>query len=169
MKYKFFLILLSLALMLCSCQTNQTSQKYTVTFYYIQNELEFGTDTGVIKSTVREFNEFRNDYFYLISQYLNGPTSYDCISPFPAGTTLEELNWDQNRVQIVLSPHIATLSGMDLMVACACLTETVTELTGINTVQIRCSKGLLNGEKVITLTPGSFMYSDQATPYDTVN
>lgn len=169
MKYKIVLILLSLALLITGCNKSHTTATNSVRYYYINHEVEFGSESGIIVPTVREIEGSADDYFNLVSQYLNGPTSYDCISPFPAGTTLEELNWDQNRVQIVLSPQITTLSGLDLMVACACLTKTVTELTGINTVQIRSSGGLLNGEQVITLNSDSFMLSDQSTPHNAVN
>ena len=164
MKYKFFILLIILIILMVGCSKDNSVTNRSVHFYYTQNELEFGTESGVIVSTERAIDGDPNDYFYLLSQYLNGPTSYDCISPFPAGTALEELNWDQNRVQIVLSPHITTLSGTDLMVACACLTKTASELIGINTIQIRSSSGLLNGEKVLTLTSDSFMYWDQTSP-----
>jgi len=166
MKRLFLLLLLPL-LLLTACATEETNYQTPVNFYYIHNDVEFGTDSGVIKATVREGAGHREDYFYLISQYLNGPISYDCISPFPAGTTLEELYWDQNRVQIVLSPHITTLSGIDLTIACACLVRTVADIVGVDTVQIRSSSGLLNGEHVLILSSGSFEYLDHLTPSDT--
>lgn len=169
MKYKFIFILLSLALLITGCNQSHPTSANSVRYYYVNHEVEFGTESGIIVPTVREIEGRSDDYFYLVSQYLNGPTSYDCISPFPAGTALEELNWDQNRVQIVLSPQITTLSGLDLMVACACLTKTVAELTGINTVQMRSSGGLLNGEQTITLTSDSFMLWDQSTPRNSSN
>ena len=168
MKYKL-LILFLLLLFLPACSPDSTDPENTVNYYYMQTELEFGTKSGVIKTTERNIEGHSDDYFYLISQYLNGPISYDCVSPFPAGTTLEELYWDQNRVQVILSPHITTLSGLDLMVACACLTRTVSDMTGINTVQIRPTSGLLNGEQAITLTADSFVYWDQTEQSDIFN
>ena len=169
MKLKLLILLFTLSVLLAACGDQSTNYESPVTFYYIQNELEFGTESGVIIATTRESKGHTDDYDYLITQYLNGPTSYDCISPFPAGTTLEELHWDSNRVQVVLSPQITTLNGVDLMVACACLTRTVSEMTGINTIQIRSSSGLLNGESLLTLTPDSFNYWDQATSSDSLN
>ena len=163
MKYRLFVIAV-LLLFLSGCASDNTKLDAPVKFYYICNELEFGTQSGVIKETTREAKGHRDDYSYLISQYLNGPITYDCISPFPAGTALKELHWDQNRVQIVLSPEITTLSGVDLIVACACLTKTAAEIIGVNTVQIRSSSGLINGEEVLTFNADSFLYLDQATP-----
>lgn len=163
---KYFLTLLVVLLVLSGCTAGNIRYDDPVKFYYIQNEVEYGTQSGVIKETTREAKGHRNDYTYLINQYLNGPISYDCISPFPAGTALEELSWDQNRVQIILSPHIATLSGADLIVACACLTKTVADITGIQTVQIRAQGSLLNGEEVLVLSTDSFDYWDQSGASD---
>ena len=169
MKKCLFLLFL-IALLFCTgCGKDENNYAAPVNFYYIHNEIPFGAESSVIVATKRESKGYENDYVYLVEQYLNGPTTYDCISPFPAGTMLEEMNWDQNRVQIVLSPHIATLSGPDLTVACACLTKTVTELTGISTVQIRTSNGLLNGSEVLSLTSDSFLYWDEAGPSDSVD
>ena len=169
MKHKYILFLLVFILLLSGCGNADADTSNTVCYYYMHNEVNLGADAKIIVPTTRETDINKDDYFSIIGQYLNGPTSYDCISPFPAGTTLEELNWDQNRVQIMLSPHITTLSGIDLIVACACLTKTVTELTNINTVQIRSSSGLLNGEQALILTNESFMFLDQMTPYNSVN
>jgi len=163
MKIKIISLLI-LLLFLSGCTSEYAMIDVPVKFYYVYNQVEFGTESGVIKETVREAKGHRDDYAYLINQYLNGPITYDCISPFPAGTTLKELNWDQNRVQIVLSPEITTISGMDLIIACACLTRTTADIFGVNTVQIRASSGLLNGEEMLTFQTESFRYLDQATP-----
>lgn len=160
------ILLLIVLLFLSACNSESAEYEAPVNYYYIRNEVAFGTESGVMVKTVREAKGHLNDYSYLINEYLSGPTSYDCISPFPAGTTLEELHWDQNRIQIVLSPHIAMLSGSDLIVACSCLTQTVSDMTGINTVQIRAKEGLLNGEEVLTLTANSFICWDQYNPSD---
>ena len=163
MKYRIIVIIV-LLLFLAGCSAENNRYDTPVTFYYVQNEITFGSDSAVIKATQREAKGHREDYSYLISQYLNGPITYDCVSPFPAGTTLKELHWDHNRAQIVLSPEITTLSGVDLILACGCLTKTVSELIGVNTVQIRSSSGLINGEEILSFDADSFLYLDQATP-----
>ena len=169
MKLKFLLLFFSAALLLSACSTDTTDYKSPVTFYYILNDPEIGTAEGVIKATTREADGHRDDYAHLIALYLNGPITYDCVSPFPAGTTLEELHWDQNRVQVILSPQITTLNGVNLTIACACLTRTVADITGIDTVQVRSSVGLLNGEQVLTFTTDSFLYQDSAAPSNSSN
>jgi len=45
--------------------------------------------------------------------------------------------------------------------------RTVADIVGVDTVQIRSSSGLLNGEHVLILSSGSFEYLDHLTPSDT--
>lgn len=155
-------IFLSFALLLVFSGCTNESQKIIkpVNFYYRTTPVTYGADASVITAEVREAYGNSSNYQYLIEQYLNGPKTYDCISPFPAGITLEEFSLSGNRVQILLSPHMAVLSGSELMVACACLAKTVIEMTGVDTVQISAENSLLNNEEVITLNTDSFAYWD---------
>lgn len=150
---------------LCSCESHTKSILVPVTFYYRTTDIEFGTRSGVITSEIREARGHAEEYQYIIEQYLNGPKSSGCISPFPAGTTLEALSLDNNKVYIMLSPHLAILTGSDLMIACACLTKTVLELTGVKSVQISAENRLLNNEESITMTAASFAYWDDSIDF----
>lgn len=145
-------------LFLCSCGNNNIKVVDPVNFYYCTPETQFGEQNTLMVAQIREAKDHTQDYPYLISQYLNGPITYDCVSPFPGGTTLEEFAINDFQASIVLSPHIATLSGSELMLACACMTKTVIEMTGVDTVQISTSEGTLNGEDFIVLTADSFAY-----------
>ena len=111
----------------------------------------------MIFAELREASGHIDEYRFLIEQYLNGPRSTECISPFPAGITLEEFELEANKAMLTLSPHITTLSGAELMFACVCLTKTVSELTGVRSVQIATVDGTINGNSSITLTPNSFV------------
>lgn len=161
---KLICIFLSLSLLLifCSCKRQEQNIIKPVNFYYRTVPVAYGTGASIIKAEVREFTGYSNDYAYLIEQYLNGPRQYSIISPFPAGTTLEEFSLSGSKAQILLSPHMSVLSGSELMVACACLSKTVIELTGINAVQISIENGLINNQKSITVTADSFAYWDIA-------
>lgn len=151
--------------MLCSCTVANKQIRSPVTYYYRTAEANCGPNVCVISTEIREAKGYTDDYQYLISQYLNGPRSSDCISPFPAGITLEEFNLDSNKVQIKLSPHLALLSGSELMLACACLTNTITQMTGVDSVQISAENGLLNNQEYLTLTANSFTYFDLGSGY----
>lgn len=144
----------------CSCEPKNEPIEVPVTFYYRASETEFGAQDDLIIAQVREAQGHSQDYHYLISLYLNGSITYDCISPFPGGTTLEEFYVDDSKAYIVLSSQITTLSGSELMLACACMTKTVLEMTGVEAVEFSTSAGTLNGKDSITLTADSFVYQE---------
>lgn len=154
------LLIIVTLFILCSCGYKHTQIKEPVHFYYRTVPTLYGANATIITAEVRDAYGYANDYQQLIEQYLNGPKTYDCISPFPAGTTIEELYIGSNKVQIMLSTHMSILSGSELMLACACLTRTVCELTGVKTVQISSDGGMLNNEESIALTANSFNYLD---------
>lgn len=160
-KYICYLLVFACMLCLCACNDSTKEIKQPVNYYYCSVPMEYGSDVSIITAEVREAFGYSNDYHSLIEQYLNGPKTYDCISPFPAGTTLEDFLLSGNKAQIMLSTHMSVLSGSELMLACACLTKTVCELTGARSVQISSDGGMLNGEESITLTADSFTYVDQ--------
>lgn len=155
-----FLLITASLLCLCSCGSKTVEVIEPVNFYYRTVPTEYGADASIIAAEVREAHGYTNNYRYLIEQYLNGPKTYDCISPFPAGTTMEEFSMSGSKAQIMLSTHMSLLSGSELMLACACLTRTVCELTGVKAVQISSEGGMLNNEASITLTTDSFTYFD---------
>lgn len=151
---------ISIIFALAGCSDTPQRTHDTVLFYYIHNDFEYGSASGVITSTIAENIEADSDYYTLLEKYFNGPTNYDCISPFPGGITLEELHVDSNKAQLLLSPHMATLSGSALTVALACLTRTVVEMTGVSTVQIRIQNSQIYGAESVTLSINNFAYSD---------
>lgn len=165
---RFFclLVVIILALLFFGCDTPPVNDDKSVVFYYVHNELEYGTESGVIKSTVANVDVESDDYTAILALYFNGPTNYECISPFAAGTTMEEFGVDGNKAQVILSPHMATLNDSALTVALACLTRTIVELTGVSTVQVRIQNCKIYGEDSITLSLNSFNYFDDITPGD---
>lgn len=168
----FFLIITCLFL-LCSCGLKNEPIQNPVTFYYRNPKTKFGTQANLIIGETRESKEHAEDYQYLIEQYLNGPITYDSTSPFPGGTTLAEFSMDASKAYIVLTSQITTLTGSELMVACACITKTVSEMTGVRSVQISTSNGTLDGKESITLTADSFVLWEQenllTNDHDTAN
>ncbi len=156
------LLALVCVLYLYGCQDKTAEIKQPVNYYYRTVPTQYGSDASIITCEVREAYGYGNDYRQLIEQYLNGPKTYDCISPFPAGTTIEDFSLNGVKAQIMLSTHMSILSGSELMLACACLTRTVCEMTGVGAVQISSDGGMLNDEESITLTADSFTYLDMS-------
>lgn len=159
------LLIFCLMMALCSCVASEKASGNSIVFYYRSSEINYGSQVAVIAGEVRSIAVPPDDYRALVEEYLNGPISKECVSPFPAGITLEALNIDNNKVQIILSPHLALLSGGELTTACACLANTLLEMTGVRSVQISADNGLLNGSEVITFTADSFVYWDDSVQF----
>lgn len=160
------LIALIIVLFLPSCNSRVPTKGKPVTFYYVQNELAYGTDAPLLVPTTRMVDETENGVDKIIRIYLNGPTSYDCISPFPGGTELVDIYSDGDKAVLILSPHIGTLSPGKQTIAYACLTRTVIELTGVSAVQLRLEHNLVNGAEEATFTLDSFTLFDPMTNID---
>lgn len=159
---RLFCLMIAVILFLLPACTETVGEAENITFYYIHNDIEFGSESGVITPTVVQIKNKTKDYRQLLDRYFNGPTNYDCVSPFPAGITLEDLQIDNNKVQLLLSPHMSVLSGVDFTIACACLTRTVIEMTGVQYVQIQIENNLIYGQDSVTFNLSSFSYWDNA-------
>lgn len=161
---RYICIILAIAtlMLICSCTSESDEIKNPVTYYYQSAKIDYNSPDGVVKAEIRDSRGHVNDFRYLIEQYLNGPRNYECFSPFPAGTTLEEFDMDEQRVSLILSSHMTTLSGAELMFACACMTKTVIVMTGVTSVQIGTINGTLNGQETITMTADSFVLIDES-------
>ncbi len=151
---------LLLLLSLVSCAQGHADPRVPVTFYY--RTREFGVEKGekVISSEAREGFGHREDYIYLVDMYLRGPVTEKCISPFPAGTTLEQLDLMNDTVLIELSSHISLISGTELTIACVCLAKTVSQMTGMKAVRISAKGDLLDGQPFITISEKDFLLLD---------
>ena len=72
----------------------------------------------------------------LVRALLAAPEDDDLRSPFPNGTSLQKLSVAGGRATVDLSRHYGRLSGVDLSIADACLTLTLTQLPGIYAVRV---------------------------------
>jgi len=162
-----FLLTLSLLFLLCACEKKNTQLKAPVNFYYKAKEIQYDTAEDVIASEQRESYGYTEDYTYLVEQYLCGPRTEKCISPFPAGINLEQLDLVKNKVIIVVSSHLATITGYELTIACTCLAKTVSEMTGMKSVQIISKDSLLDGQESITISNDDYVFEDAYIPLST--
>lgn len=153
-------------LIFCGCTTDDPVNSADVSFYYIKTELEFSSDTPVLVRLARNIDLPEGNYGEIIRIYLNGPTTYDCVSPFPGGTELVDWHIDGERAYVILSPHMGTLTSVEQTVASACLARTVFELTHADSVQIKVNGGLICGKESISFHADSFAFFDSMTPED---
>ena len=145
---------ITLLLLLCICTSlfacSEEKIISPVSFYYLRSDLSYGAADSAVAAEIREGADYGNDYVQLLREYLDGPLSEDYVQTIPDEVVLIACHIDGNMADVVLSDEIAQLSGMDLTVACACLTLTTIGLTGVETVQIRAlTDALESGPSVI--------------------
>jgi len=144
---------------LFGCAQEETIQK-PVTFYYRRSEVAYGESDGVIATEQRESLGHEGDILYLLSQYLSGPQSGKLAQTFPDDLVIVSLHYENNLAKIIFSYHLAELSGLDLTIACACVTKTVIELTGVEAVQMSAAGELLNEYQSITMDSDCLLLLD---------
>lgn len=160
------LLSIVLIVLLCcplfACSTFGTGIKDPATFYYPRSIVTYGVENSVIASEYREAAGHANDPHYLISLYLRGPMDDGLVSPFPTGTSLIGFYQEDRVVYLTLSDAFASLSGLDLSVACACLCKTCFDLCDADRVEIRAESALLGKTQTITMTRDSILLHDNS-------
>lgn len=166
MMKKLFCLILAAALMLslCCCTERGEAPIDPIRYYYRSRDIQYGTDEDVIAFEIRDRFGHEEDYVYLINDYLKGPQTEKCFSPFPAGTTLVQLDLVKDKVLVVLSSHISLLEGAELSVACTCLARTLHEMTGMKLVQISSDGDLMDGEPYVVIKKDDFATRDDYSP-----
>ena len=155
-----FLIAVLLITFVCTGCDRHDKIREPIYFYYRTDNIEYGTDSGVITIEIRDGSGHMDDYVYLTNMYLGGPVTKGCYSPFPAGTTLIRLDLLKDTALVILSSHISLLSGAELSIACTCLARTLLEMTDMKAVQIVADGDLLDGKESITIRIDDFVTND---------
>lgn len=105
----------------------------------------------------------------LVTQLLVSPTLDGLRSPFPAGTTLQKISVAGGRAKVDLSEQYGLLSGVDLSIADACVTLTLTQLEGINAVLVTANGRELPYRKTQLLTAADALLSSREDALRPIN
>lgn len=165
---KLFCIVLGCIIILfcCSCTKEAEKPLSSVTVYYKAAELTFGTAQSVIAPCHLDAAGHENDSAYLLNAYLSNTPSEAFASTFPAGTSLVSITQDALTAKVILCDEFAKLSGLDLSIACTCLTQTVISLTDCQEVIISAENAQLDGNNFITLSRDSYLLLDESGSAD---
>ena len=159
-KHLSFLLICATIILLVGCAA--PSIKDPGNFYYKPTGEFSAEDSRVIKAERRETDGINTNIMDLIAVYLQGPLDDSLESPFPKNTTIEKCTQMDDTLILILSPEFAELTGVDLTIACAALTKTVTELFPIQRVNFQTRNALLNGEHSITISKNGMQLVDDA-------
>lgn len=154
-----FLIFISL---MAGCMGNESGD--SISFYYPRADYGYNSHESIFFDSAI-MQEARTDIPYqspsqVIGIYLKGPEGTELANPFPEGTTLKAISIYQGTLKISVSDHLSELTGIDLVIACACLARTGMELTDTTSVQILCENTLLDGKKSVTFDLNTVIFED---------
>lgn len=159
MTHRRIWICLLVMLLLYGCASPAAGSDQQVTFYYVQSEIDFQGQNGVIAPEIREISNRSDDLSYLLSLYLQGPQSDTLRSPFPENLTLVQIRQEEAYLEVVVSHRLSNLTGIELTLACSCLAKTCMDLSGAQEVRISAQEQLLDGASYITITADSILLS----------
>lgn len=154
------LLLLGCILSLLGCQAEHDAPQVPVTVYYKRAQMEYGTADGVIIKATLESAGHETDTVYLLQQYLCGTDRSDLSPTFPVDTRLISYHLEGLTAKIVLSDQLAQLTGIELSIACACLSKTVMSLSGCREVIISAEHAQLDNNNYITVSSNSYLMQD---------
>lgn len=157
---KRFISLLLIVVLFVSFGACSKNNNESVLFYYLKTDFKFGTDQTIITPEKRDAAGHYNQYDKLMEAYLSGPIDSAYSSPFPSGTSLISLEINNTRAHIVVSSHLATLSGHKLTIACACIGKTLLEMVDVRSVEIKAQDSLLNGMQSVILSENDLFLWD---------
>lgn len=161
MKKQLVLILVTtLLLSLCACNTVSNNMRFPVKFYYCTDSISYGTPNGVITSEVRDCFPYADDTLALINLYFDGPKTSNCTSPYPSNVRATKLFFSDDVARIYLNDRFSDISGINFTMACACLAKTLMDFYACNTVEINYARAFNDGSTSVTITKDSMLFLD---------
>lgn len=161
-RFLCLMIAVILLLSVTACSDNDNELQMPANFYYCTAEIEYDSEHGVFASEVRETAQYYDDFTALINHYMQGPSSSGLVSPFPVGSRVVQINQNDSEIVLVMNLQFAQLTGLNLSLACACLSKTIFSLTSAETATIRCRDSSLDGKASINMNRDSFLLQDKA-------
>lgn len=161
------LLALCLVLSLPACREDRPSLKKPVNFYFPRVTPTYGTADGFIAAVPSEGAGYQDDPVGLLNFYFEGPSDVSFRNAFPVGAQLLSLSVTDGVAQLQVNKTFAQLYGLNLTIACACLTMTVLDLTGADSVVITARHANLDGQNQIVMDRSCLTLLDQYTPETT--
>lgn len=137
----------------------QTQEPQGIAFYYCLAEPDYNAGNAALTAEYRT-GVAQEELSQALELYLKGPLSSEFQSPFPQDLRLVVVYQDNSTVYLTFSGELATLTGLDLTIACSCLTLTTLAITGAEQVEIRTVAGLLDGQRAIRMNKNTLLLLD---------
>lgn len=164
MRWRLMLLLAAMCALLCAClaQEPAPAAENMISFYYRLTDLQYETYSGVLSSELRTVPD-RANYAAWLNVYLRGPLSGELASPFPRSVTVERVSQIGACVSVVLSEQYSALLGIDRTLANACLTLTLTQFEGVESVRIEVEDDAAAAPDAMAYSASDFAAFDYAS------
>ena len=149
-----------IVIVLFGCAKGSNDYEAPVVFYYRPTSEAHKSTPPVFATEIRETANLSGDSLSVLNLYLNGPISEKCLSPFPAGVTAESITFDGTVVTVTMSNAFASLTGINLTIACAGIYQTMTPVWNCGEVLIQCNSMQLDGQNTISINHDSLIFTD---------
>ena len=128
---RFTLILLTITLIFgCfGCRKNDVQLQKPAKFYYRNEEINYGTEDGLIDYELQETSHIGTDLYQLILQYQKGPLSETLVNPLPQDVNITAVENYGGVITVSTDTSFQQLSGIDRSIACACISMTLLDYT----------------------------------------
>ena len=154
-------LLLALALLMAVCGCTQPQMSSPGSFYYKCAQPQFDAENSVIQAEQRELAEVHDDMKQMLELYLLGPQDPSLVSPFPRNTHVVDASIGNQTLYLTLSEEFAQLSGVDLTIACGCITRTAAALFPIDQVHFQVEGASQSGSS-FTMSPDHLQLIDDS-------
>ena len=130
------ILIISISLALCACSNINTEKVIQpANFYYPYAEIDLTTKRYAIAPEKRDISGIQSE-LELLTVYLSGPENTDLSPTFPADFSVVGYRTSGSRVYLDLNSERSMLGGMDLTIACACITLTTLDYCGLKVVEL---------------------------------
>lgn len=140
-----------------------------VEFYYETVPDEAGGLSGsAIASETRDLGAETLSVEEILALYLKGPEGETLQSPFPQDLALESAELRDGVLTLTFNEAYASLSGVQLTLANACLVYTMTQFSSVESVFLQTTGAMLTDQLSVPLRPEGFLLEDDSAANDQV-
>ena len=157
MRAKIGALLLALALLTGCAPKAPVEMVNPIRFYVCAPEDEIGLERPAGALTAQTVDLGRADLTIneILARYLA-----TAQAPFPEGLECTALMLEDGTLSLTFNDAFATLSGVELSLAAAALTLTLTQIEGVEKISIHCQGMILSDDWQETFTSENFLFTD---------
>ena len=169
MKKAICVFLACLLLLLTGCThsgKSLSSFESPSNFYYRVTDPVYGAKNGIIVAEAHETAGCGQDLLCLLQRYMEGPYSQNLKIPTPVPvSSIYPVSAVQEGAHISVSfnPGFARLTGIDLSIACGCISRTLFDYTDATEVEFFVENFTLDGNSSILIRRDGIITSDENT------